>query len=61
MKISLKYNDKIINLDISKINTWDELNNQIRNILNISKEKEIEIYTQPDNTFLTSSNFEQEF
>ena len=61
MEISLKYNDKIMNLDISKINAWDDLNNQLRNILNISKEKEIEIYTQPENTFLTSSNFEEEF
>ena len=61
MEISLKYNDKIINLDISKINTWDDLNNQLRNILKISKEKEIEVYTQPENTFLISSNFEEEF
>ena len=61
MEISLKYNDQVNKLAISKINSWDDLNKQIRDIFKISTEKEIEIYTQPENTFLTSGNFEEEF
>lgn len=61
MEISLKYNDQVNKLAISKINSWDDLNKQIRDIFKISSEKEIEIYTQPENTFLTSGNFEEEF
>ena len=61
MEVLLEYNSTKIKLDISKINDWNSLNQSIRTIFKLNSEKELEIYTLPNNTYLMESNFDEEF
>ena len=61
METVLKYHSKNIKIDIAKITNLNDLINQIKGILKIDSNKEIDIYVLPDNTYLKQSNFEEEF
>ena len=61
METVLKYHSNNIKIDISKIKNLNDLINQIKSILKIDSNKEIDIYVLPDNTYLKQSNFEEEF
>ena len=61
MEITLKYNSNTTKINVSTINSLEDLTKQIKDILKIDSEKEIDIYTQPDNIYLNPYNFEDEF
>lgn len=61
METVLKYHSNNVKIDISKINNLNDLINQIKVILKIDSNKEIDIYVLPDNTYLKQSNFQNEF
>ena len=61
MEAVLEYNSIKAKINIVKINSLDELMNQIKLILKIEPKKEIEVYTLPEKTYLKPSNFEEEF
>ena len=61
MNVLGEYNSNKVKLDISPIKDLNSLIQKIKEIFNIAKEKEIEIYTQPQKAFLMETNFEEEF
>ncbi len=61
MEVIVEYNSSKAKLYISNINSLKDLINEIKKILNISSKTEIELYTQPKNSYLMESNFEEEF
>lgn len=61
MQTVLKYKSNNIKIDISKINTFDDLLKKIKEILKISQDKEIDVYALPENNYLKQSNFEDDF
>ena len=61
METVLKYHSNNIKFDISKIKNLNDLINQIKKVLKIDSNKEIDIYVLPENTYLKQSNFEEEF
>ena len=61
MEAVLEYNSIKAKINIVKINSLDELMNQIKLILKIEPKKDIEVYTLPEKTYLKTSNFEEEF
>lgn len=61
METVLKYHSNNVKIEISKINNLNDLINQIKVILKIDSNKEIDIYVLPDNTYLKQSNFQNEF
>lgn len=61
METVLKYHSNNVKIDISKINNLNDLINQIKVILKIDSNKEIDIYVLPDITYLKQSNFQNEF
>ena len=61
METVLKYNSNNIKIDISNINSFEELINQIKTILAIDLEKDIDVYILPEKTYLKESNFEDQF
>ena len=61
MNVLVEYNSNKVKLDISPIKDLNSLIQKIKEIFSITKEKEIEIYTQPQKAFLMETNFEDEF
>ena len=61
MDVVLEYNSIKAKINIDKINSLDELMNQIKLILKIKPKIEIEVYTLPEKIYLKPSNFEEEF
>lgn len=61
METALKYHSNNIKINISNINSLDELIKQIKFILKIDSKKEIDIYILPENIYLKQNNFEEQF
>ena len=61
MEAVFKYQSKEVKKDISKINSLDDLTNQIKELFKINKDREIDIYILPENNYLKQSNFEELF
>ena len=61
MEVIVEYNSSKAKLYISNIYSLKDLINEIKKILNISSKTEIELYTQPKNSYLMENNFEEEF
>ena len=61
MEAVLNYNANSVTIDKSNINSWEELNTEIRSAFNIDKDKEIDVYVLPENDYLKPSNFEDLF
>lgn len=61
MEAVLNYNANSVTIDKSNINSWEELNTEIRSAFSIDKDKEIDIYVLPENDYLKPSNFEDLF
>ena len=61
MEILLKHQKNEIKIDISKINDWKSLQSLLKEKLSFGSDKEIDIYTQPDNIYLKESNFSSQF
>ena len=61
METVLKYHSNKIKINISNINSWKDLIKEIKSILKIEPQKEIDVYVLPENTYLKESNFEELF
>ena len=61
MEVLVEYNSTKFKLNISNINSLNDLLKQIKTYLKLNQEKEIELYTQPKNSYLMESNFDEEF
>ena len=61
METVLKYHSNKIKINISNINSWNDLIKEIKSILKIEPKKEIDVYVLPENTYLKESNFEELF
>ena len=61
MEATLTYNSNKIKINITNINSLDNLTKEIKDILKIDSTKEIDIYTRPGNTYLNPNNFKDEF
>ena len=61
METVLKYHSNKIKINISNINSWNDLIKEIKSILKIEPQKEIDVYVLPENTYLKESNFEELF
>jgi hypothetical protein len=61
MEAVLKYKSNCIKINKANINTWEELTSEIRSVLSIDENKEIDIYILPENDYLKKANFEELF
>ena len=61
METVLRYNSNNFKINISDIKSLNDLITEIKNILKIEPQRDIDIYVLPENIYLKESNFEELF